>query len=111
MLVRKLTEDDLKEVWALRLQALRDNPEAFGSTYEEAFARGETWMLHRLSGKEDETFYLGLLRKVCLGWLRFIARRVSRAGTGALWSACLSFLKVAAWARVKHSYSTLQIRP
>src|SRR5437588_5181590 len=34
MLVRKLTEDDLDALWMMRLQALRDNPEAFGSTYE-----------------------------------------------------------------------------
>ena len=50
MLVRKLTEDDLEAVWTLRLRALRDNPEAFGSTYEETVARGKAWMLQRLDG-------------------------------------------------------------
>jgi len=59
MLVRRLIEDDLDSVRALRLRALRDNPEAFGSTYEETLARGNEWMRQRLRSKEDETFYLG----------------------------------------------------
>jgi ribosomal protein S18 acetylase RimI-like enzyme len=59
MLVRKLTEDDLDALWALRLRALKDNPEAFGSTYEETLARGKTSMLQRLRAAESETFYLG----------------------------------------------------
>jgi hypothetical protein len=41
MLVRKLTEYDLDALWMMRLQALRDNPEAFSSTYEETVARGK----------------------------------------------------------------------
>lgn len=53
MLIRKIIEDDLDAVWALRLQALMDNPEAFGSTYEETLARGKAWMLQRLRGKEE----------------------------------------------------------
>jgi ribosomal protein S18 acetylase RimI-like enzyme len=59
MLVRKLTEDDLDALWALRLRALKDNPEAFGSTYEETLARGKASMLQRLRAAESETFYLG----------------------------------------------------
>lgn len=59
MLVRKLTEDDLDALWILRLRALKDNPEAFGSTYEQTLARGNEWMRQRLRAKEDETFYLG----------------------------------------------------
>ncbi len=38
MLVRMLGEDDLEALWALRLRALRDDPEAFGATYDEALA-------------------------------------------------------------------------
>ena len=67
MLVRKLTEDDLDAVWMLRLRALMDNPEAFGSTYEETLARGKAWMLQRLRGKEDETFYLGAFEESLIG--------------------------------------------
>ena len=66
MLVRKLTEDDLEAVWTLRLRALRDNPEAFGSTYEETVARGKAWMLQRF-GQGDATLFLGAFEKTLIG--------------------------------------------
>ncbi len=66
MLVRKLTEDDLEVVWTLRLRALRDNPEAFGSTYEETVARGKAWMLQRF-GQGDETLFLGAFEETLIG--------------------------------------------
>lgn len=37
--IRELTEDDVAEFWALRLRALREDPEAFGSSYEESKER------------------------------------------------------------------------
>jgi ribosomal protein S18 acetylase RimI-like enzyme len=58
MLIRKLTVDDLDALWTLRLQALSDNPEAFGSTYEETMARGKESYRWRLSQEED-IFLLG----------------------------------------------------
>ncbi|HEU5440749.1 MAG TPA: GNAT family N-acetyltransferase [Ktedonobacterales bacterium] len=36
MPIRELTEQDAAEYWALRLRALREDPEAFGSSYEES---------------------------------------------------------------------------
>lgn len=36
MQIRELTEADAATYWALRLRALREDPEAFGSTYEES---------------------------------------------------------------------------
>ncbi len=39
MEIRALTEDDVKTYWTLRLRALREEPEAFGSTYEESKER------------------------------------------------------------------------
>lgn len=36
MEIRELTEADAATYWALRLRALREEPEAFGSTYEES---------------------------------------------------------------------------
>ena len=71
MLVRKLTENDLEAAWRVRLRALKDNPEAFGSTYEETLARGKAWMLQRLRGKEDETFYLGAFEENLIGLVAF----------------------------------------
>ncbi|HLZ63885.1 MAG TPA: GNAT family N-acetyltransferase [Ktedonosporobacter sp.] len=71
MLVRRLIEDDLDSVRALRLRALRDNPEAFGSTYEETLARGNEWMRQRLRSKEDETFYLGAFEGNLVGMVGY----------------------------------------
>ena len=59
MQIRKLTEDDLETLWLMRLRGLKDNPEAFGSTYAETLARGKEWMRQRLRARENETFYLG----------------------------------------------------
>jgi GNAT superfamily N-acetyltransferase len=40
MEVRRLTEADAEAFWGIRLRALRDNPESFGSSYEEVLKRG-----------------------------------------------------------------------
>jgi ribosomal protein S18 acetylase RimI-like enzyme len=70
MLVRKLTEDDLDALWMMRLQALRDNPEAFGSTYEETVARGKEVFRQRL-GQGDDVFYLGAFDDTLIGIVGF----------------------------------------
>lgn len=41
MEIRKLTGDDAKAYWELRLEALQQNPEAFATTYEDAIMRTE----------------------------------------------------------------------
>ncbi|HET7616849.1 MAG TPA: GNAT family N-acetyltransferase [Bacillales bacterium] len=41
MEIRRLTPEDAEKHWALRLEALRENPEAFASSYEEAAAKEE----------------------------------------------------------------------
>src|SRR5262249_10406513 len=65
-LVRKLTEDDLEALWTLRLRALTDNPEAFGSTYEETVARGQAWMRQRFSPGEG-MLYMGAFEETLIG--------------------------------------------
>ena len=67
MLIRILTEDDIEALWALRLRALKENPEAFGSTYKETLARGNEWMRQRLRAPESETFYLGAFAENLIG--------------------------------------------
>lgn len=39
MEIRQLTSSDAEQYWALRLEALKQNPEAFSSSYEEAITR------------------------------------------------------------------------
>ena len=59
MLIRKLTEEDIDALWNLRLRALQDNPEAFGSTYEETLQRGKESYRQRLRQPRTETFFIG----------------------------------------------------
>jgi ribosomal protein S18 acetylase RimI-like enzyme len=70
MIVRRLTEDNLDVLWMMRLQALSDNPEAFGSTYEETVARGKGAFRHRL-GQGDDVFYLGAFDDTLIGIVGF----------------------------------------
>jgi hypothetical protein len=35
LVIRPLSESDAKPFWGLRLRALKDNPDAFGASYEE----------------------------------------------------------------------------
>lgn len=59
MVIRRLNENDLEALWALRLQALRESPESFGSTYEETLARGKESILQRLQHGGENNFYSG----------------------------------------------------
>lgn len=60
MEVRIVTEADAEAFWNIRLRALRDNPESFGSTYEEFLERGIAGVAQRLrksdAHSDDATF-------------------------------------------------------
>jgi ribosomal protein S18 acetylase RimI-like enzyme len=59
MVIRRLNENDLEALWALRLLALSESPESFGSTYEETVARGRESILQRLRAEGENNFYFG----------------------------------------------------
>jgi len=76
MLIRKLTEEDADALWNLRLRALQDNPEAFGSTYEETLQRGKESMRQRLRQPCSETFFIGAFEEESLvGMVAFDRQR------------------------------------
>ena len=70
MHIRKLTEEDGEALWALRLRALKDNPEAFAATYEETLRNGKEQFIHRIHPRED-AFYLGAFESGLLGIVYF----------------------------------------
>jgi ribosomal protein S18 acetylase RimI-like enzyme len=70
MLICKLTAEDGEALWALRLRALKDNPEAFAATYEEYLRNGKEQFIQRIHPKED-AFYLGAFESGLVGMVYF----------------------------------------
>ncbi len=77
MLIRRLVENDLDALWRIRLQALAESAEAFGSTYEEALRRGQAAFLPRLQAG-DENFYLGAFEEHLIGIVGFFRERETK---------------------------------
>lgn len=60
MRVRELTEADAEAYWTVRLRALREEPEAFGSSYDESKDRPLSVVTERLRAiTQDDNFLLG----------------------------------------------------
>ena len=59
MAIRVLTEPDAATYWELRLRALKEDPDPFGTTYEEAAARPLSQTTERLRNTTPESFILG----------------------------------------------------
>jgi ribosomal protein S18 acetylase RimI-like enzyme len=58
-MIRVLTEADASKLYELRLRALQESPEAFGSTYAETVLRGVESYRQRLLQPLTENFTLG----------------------------------------------------
>ena len=56
MEIRRVTADEWREYRDIRLAALRDTPDAFGSTYGESATRPDEWWIERtwLSAESDQ---------------------------------------------------------
>ncbi|MER2261753.1 MAG: GNAT family N-acetyltransferase [Psychrobacillus sp.] len=59
MEVRRLTGEDAEAYWELRLEALKNNPEAFGTSYEEAVQRENPIERVRSNFQVNENYTLG----------------------------------------------------
>jgi RimJ/RimL family protein N-acetyltransferase len=51
--IRPITRDELPCWWEMRLRALRDHPDAFGSDYETARQRGPGYLVERNFGPDS----------------------------------------------------------
>ena len=59
MIIRTLTEADARIYQSLRLRALREDPEAFGSSYEQTAQHPIEWFAERIQARPDSRFVLG----------------------------------------------------
>ena len=90
MKVRQLNEHDAADFWALRLRAFRDEPESFGSSYEESAGRALTDVARDLHPGEGH-FVLGAFSPGLVGiaGLRREPRR-KRSHRAELWGMYVS---------------------
>jgi RimJ/RimL family protein N-acetyltransferase len=73
MVIRRLDEDDAEEFRALRLGALLESPEAFGSSYEETAAQPAEILTRRLRRDPEapDNFFLGAFDPSMIGMIGF----------------------------------------
>ena len=73
MIIRRLIEEDAEVFRALRLRALRESPEAFGSSYEETVTQPLASMARRLrlDPRAPHDFYLGAFDPAIVGMVGF----------------------------------------
>ena len=67
--IRKLTTDDLDELWKLRLLALKTSADSFGMTFDEGIARGKDSIRSNLSSDNKRFSYLGAFDSSLVGML------------------------------------------
>jgi len=57
IIIRRFNEDDVKQYRQLRLEALKNHPEAFASSFEEEILYDESLYIQRL--KQESTYSIG----------------------------------------------------
>src|SRR5438874_13624156 len=88
MYVRKLTETDAEDFWNIRLRALRDNPQAFGSSYEESVTTPLTNVVRRLRNESTagDNFILGAFEVDLVGTVGFRREQgIKERHKGMIW--------------------------
>jgi ribosomal protein S18 acetylase RimI-like enzyme len=84
--LRSLGEGDAPAFWALRLRGFREDPEVFGSSWEESSSRPVTEVAHDLRASDETGFVLGAFAPplVAIAGLRREPRR-KRRHRATLW--------------------------
>ena len=80
MEVRILTEADAEAFWNIRLRALRDDPESFGSTFEEFLERGIAGVaqgLRKRTGESDDATF-GAFDRTIVGIAGFMREQETK---------------------------------
>jgi ribosomal protein S18 acetylase RimI-like enzyme len=88
MYVRKLTETDAEDFRNIRLRALRDNPEAFGSSHEESLTIPLASVVQRLRNEStaDDNFILGAFEHTLVGIVGFRREQgIKERHKGMIW--------------------------
>lgn len=76
---RKLRASDIETYHEIRLQCLKDHPDAFGSTYEEEIKKEKFKFDDYISRNDEQNFLLGAFsREHCLGICGFIREEGNR---------------------------------
>jgi ribosomal protein S18 acetylase RimI-like enzyme len=85
MEIRLLTESDVDAFWAVRLRGLKEDPEAFGSSYEESVVTPIADVVKRLR-TEAGVFVLGAFDPALIGVVGFFQEQGDkRKHIGFIW--------------------------
>jgi len=91
--IRRITKDDADAIFALRLEALQTNPEAFGSTYEETV---ENWTAESYASRipdvdSDNVIFCAELEGKLVGMMGFLrSTRTKTRHAADIWGVYVS---------------------